>query len=277
MSRVLADVRSLAELLAGRRVVVLTGAGVSTDSGIPDYRGPLTRHKARNPIQYKGFVGSAQMRQRYWARSLVGWPRMAGAAPNATHRALAELEACGAVVGVITQNVDGLHGAAGSRRVVELHGALSRVVCLGCGARSGRAELQDRLLDCNPGWLAGDVVPLAPDGDAEVAHTETLVVPECVACGGVLKPDVVFFGENVPPDVTSAAWELYAEGEVLLVLGSSLVVFSGYRFVHRAHKTDDKPVAIVTLGPTRGDGAAAVRVDRPLGEVVPLLASVLMG
>ncbi len=255
------------DVLAGRRVVVLTGAGVSTDSGIPDYRGPLTRQKARNPMTFAQFTQSAHQRRRYWARSARGWPTIAGARPNETHRALAALEQAGCVAGIITQNVDGLHQAAGSQRVVELHGALRRVVCLGCGHRSSRGALQRRL---TPFMDPSAELALAPDGDAEVASVDGFPDVVCDRCGGGLKPDVVFFGENVPPSVTAAAWALYGEAEALLVLGSSLAVFSGYRFVHRAAKTG-LPVALVTLGPTRADEQVDCRVDAPLGEVMPWL------
>ncbi len=266
------SLNDLLDLVHGRRIVALTGAGISTDSGIPDYRGPLTRHKTRNPIQYREFVGEPATRRRYWARSLRGWPSIAAAQPNHGHEVLAELELRGHLAGVITQNVDGLHQAAGSHRVVELHGALSRVRCLGCGHRSSRAGLQQALLEQNPTVTLGAGRELAPDGDAVVEPDAGFALVDCAQCGGVLKPDVVFFGENTEADVVRDAWNLYGEGEVLLVLGSSLTVFSGYRFVHRAAK-EGKPVAIVSLGPTRGDPAATVRVDAPLGTVLPALAA----
>ncbi len=265
----------LLALLLGRRITVLTGAGLSTDSGIPDYRGPQTRHIPRNPIQYRQFVGDAQMRRRYWARSLRGWPAIAAAQPNRGHEVLAELETRGRITGIITQNVDQLHHKAGSHRVVELHGSLDRVVCLGCGRRSARAALQEALLAANPGLdlaPSGAVAPgeIAPDGDAVLEPGRGFRVVGCARCGGVLKPDVVFFGENTAKDVVAAAWELFAEGEVLLVLGSSLTVFSGYRFVHRAAR-EGLPVGIVALGPTRGDGDATVKLDAPLGAVLAAL------
>ncbi len=277
-------------VLRGRRVVVLAGAGCSTDSGIPDYRGPTA--VPRKPMQHREFVGSEAARQRYWARATVGWPRMVAAAPNAVHRALAALEHGGAIEGVITQNVDGLHHAAGSRQVVELHGALARVRCLGCGARIDRAALHARLLAENPGVAAAldrrDAGPDdnrsgrgqggfdgAPDGDAELpaALIEGFVVTAC-ACGGPWKPDVVFFGDNVPRAVVDDAWALFDRGEALLVVGSSLTVWSGYRFVRRAAERG-VPVAIVNLGPTRGDGEAAVKLDAPLAEVLPRLVETL--
>lgn len=268
-------VQALAELVAGRRVAVLTGAGCSTDSGIPDYRGPKTREKARNPIQYKQFVRDVEMRRRYWARSVVGWPRMAQAVPNVGHRALAALEAVGVVTGTITQNVDRLHHRAGSRAVVELHGALAEVVCLRCGVLEERQALQRRLLALNPGFEDRGF-EIAPDGDAVLpeAVARSFVVADCLACGGFLKPRVVFFGENVPRPVLEQATSTYGQGEVLLVVGSSLTVFSGYRFVRWA-KRDGRSVAIVNLGPTRGDGEADLRVDAPIGEVLPGLAEAL--
>lgn len=271
--RHLPDLRALCELLAGRRVVVLTGAGCSTESGIPDYRGPLTRAKARNPIQYRGFISSAQTRQRYWARSAIGWQRIAAARPNRTHHALARLEDAGAVQGVITQNVDRLHHHAGSRRVVELHGALANVRCLSCQQREPRTSMQRRLMIANPGHTGA--AEQAPDGDAEVSDTDDFVVVSCLRCGGVLKPDVVFFGESVPKAVVEDAWSLFSEAEVLLVLGSSLAVFSGYRFVHRAAKLGI-PIGIINLGSSRGDHAATVQLHAPLGEVMPILTESLL-
>ncbi len=268
-------VQALAELLHGRRVVALVGAGCSTASGIPDYRGPETRRRARNPIQIQAFLGDDAGRQRYWARAVVGWPRFRASRPNAAHQALAALEHAGALCGLITQNVDRLHHAAGSRRVVELHGALHEVVCLGCGHTEPRDVLQERLLALNPGWDAARV-EAAPDGDAELPLelVAEFRVAGCERCDGVLKPKVVFFGENVPPDVTTRAWSLYEEGDALLVVGSSLTVFSGYRFVRRAAK-DGIPVALVNLGATRGDPLASLRVDDRVEAVLPALAAAL--
>ena len=268
-------VRALVELLRGREVVALVGAGCSTASGIPDYRGPETRRRARNPIQIQAFLGDDAGRQRYWARAVVGWPRFRASRPNAAHAALAALEHAGAIRGLITQNVDRLHHAAGSRRVVELHGALHEVVCLQCGAVEPRDAVQARLLALNPGW-DGARVEAAPDGDAELPSelVRGFRVAGCERCDGVLKPKVVFFGENVPPDVTAAAWSLYEEGQVLLVVGSSLTVFSGYRFVRRAAK-DGMPVALLNLGPTRGDAEATLRVDDRVESVLPALAAAL--
>ncbi len=273
----LALVERLSRLLVGRRVVALAGAGMSTESGIPDYRGPETARRARNPMQARQFVADPAARARYWARSMSGWPRIAAARPNAAHQALAALERAGHLAGTITQNVDSLHQAAGSERIVELHGALARVRCLGCGAIEPRASLQERLIAENPGYaLPSPKTALAPDGDADLEHDAfaDFHVPVCLGCGGVLKPDVVFFGENVPARVTEAAWALFDEGEVLLVVGSSLTVFSGYRFVRRASERG-VPVAIVNLGPTRGDEHAALCVDARLGDLLPQLVAAL--
>jgi NAD-dependent protein deacetylase/lipoamidase sirtuin 4 len=274
---------ALAALLRGRRVVALTGAGCSTESGIPDYRGPVSSQRPRTPIQYRQFIDDPAARRRYWARSMVGWPRLAAARPNAGHRALASLERAGAVTGLITQNVDGLHRAAGSDRLVELHGALAEVRCLDCGAAEPRVATQERLRALNPDWevagaageRGGDPAS-APDGDAELdaAAVAGFQIAPCRACGGTLKPAVVFFGENVPRATTDAAWSLFDEAEILLVAGSSLAVFSGYRFVRRAAERGI-PVAIINQGPTRGDDLASLRVDARLGEALPQLAAAL--
>lgn len=259
--------------LRGQRLVALSGAGMSTDSGIPDYRGPGTLARARHPIQYKQFLTDAHGRQRYWARSAIGWPRIREAKPNAAHRALARLESAAILRGIITQNVDRLHQRAGSRRVVELHGALEDVVCLDCKTLSSRQDLQLRLGQANPGWTdrAG---PSAPDGDVDIedARFADYVVPGCESCGGALKPGVVFFGESVPPDVVDEAWKLYAEADVLLVVGTSLAVYSGLRFVRRASE-DGKPVIIINRGETRGDPLSTLRWDAPLGQALPDLAA----
>lgn len=260
----------LVELIRGRRVAVLAGAGMSTDSGIPDYRSP--GRPQRTPIQHREFLRSAAIRQRYWARSYVGWSMLAEARANAGHEALATLEAAGVVRGVITQNVDGLHGVAGSKRVVELHGALRDVLCLGCGERESRAELQARMAALNPTWEA--TAGARPDGDAELDGDAigAFVTPACLGCNGVLKPDVVFFGDNVRPAVLAAAWEIFDEADVLLVVGSSLAVFSGYRFVKRAAERA-MPVGICNLGPTRGDPLATLKVEAPLSRLLPELAA----
>ena len=272
-----ADLDALVDLLRDRRLAVLAGAGISTESGIPDYRGPETRHIERRPVQYDDFVRDAAARQRYWARASRGWARMTGARPNDGHRALATLEAAGRVEGVITQNVDGLHQAAGSERVVELHGALDRVVCLGCDARQSRQSVQAQIAARNPGWvdLGAETGRVAPDGDVEIeAGVAAFVPPACPACGGVLKPDVVFFGESVPKPRVAEAAGMVSRADALLVVGSSLAVYSGYRFVRQAEK-EGTPVAIVTLGETRGHRHAAVAVDARLGDVLPALADAL--
>lgn len=268
--------RPLANLLAGRRVVVLSGAGCSTESGIPDYRGEGTRRRARTPVQYKQFLRQPEARRRYWARSLIGWPRFSVARSNPAHQALAQLEAHGRVSGVITQNVDGLHQAAGSRNVIELHGALSEVVCMDCQAVEARSRLQERLLDLNPGWQ-NRCASMAPDGDADLEgpEVEAFRVADCQVCGGALKPNVVFFGESVPRFKSDAAWALWSEAEVLLVVGSSLTVLSGYRFVKKAPDRG-LPVAIVNQGPTRGDEHALLRLDARLGEVLPAVTGALI-
>jgi NAD+-dependent protein deacetylase sirtuin 4 len=260
-------IEPLIELVRGRRIVALTGAGCSTESGIPDYRGVDTPPRKRPPIQHREFVDRPEMRRRYWARSMVGWPKIAAARPNPTHAALAALEHAGVVAGTITQNVDGLHQAAGSRAIVELHGALARVRCLACEVITSRAELQDRLRAANPTWTLDEGQnEAAPDGDAELAaEYEAFEVVDCIACGGVLMPDVVFFGGSVPRATLDAAWATFDLGELLLVVGSSLTVFSGYRFVRRAAERG-VPVAIVNRGPTRGDEHAALRVDALASE-----------
>jgi NAD+-dependent protein deacetylase sirtuin 4 len=266
----------LVTLLAGHRVAVLTGAGISTESGIPDYRGPVTRARARNPIRFAEYASSEAGRQRYWARAMIGWPRFVAAAPNVAHHALARLERARMVTGVITQNVDRLHHAAGSREVIELHGALHEVRCLGCGDSMSRAAVQERLVALNP-ELARAEVELAPDGDAELPleWTAGFRVAACERCGGVLKPAVVFFGESVPPAVVERAYALVEHADALLVIGSSLAVFSGYRFVRRAHDRG-LPIAIVNLGETRGDPYATLRLDAAAGEVIPALADALV-
>jgi NAD+-dependent protein deacetylase sirtuin 4 len=271
-----AVIDALVQLISQRRVVALTGAGCSTESGIPDYRGPGAR--PRKPIQHREFIDRADMRRRYWARSLVGWPNIDAAQPNPTHRALAALEHAGVVAGTITQNVDGLHQRAGSARIVELHGALARVRCLSCMAITSRAELQEQLRAANPRWGEGREHDrqneAAPDGDAEVAEEfHTFEVVGC-PCGGMLMPDVVFFGGSVPRDTLDAAWAMFDRAEVLLVVGSSLTVFSGYRFVRRAAERG-VPVAIVNRGPTRGDPHAQLRVDALASEAMVALQRAL--
>ena len=267
-----ADLDALADLLADGDVAVLSGAGLSTESGIPDYRGPTGAARPATPMTYQVFTGDPAARRRYWARSHVGWHVIADARPNEGHRAVAALQRAGVLRGIVTQNVDGLHTAAGARDVVELHGALSRVVCLGCGALTPRAELDSRLRAANAGWQA-TAQGVKPDGDVDLPEDvlDAFVVVPCATCGGVLKPDVVFFGETVPADRVAASFALVEGAGALLVLGSSLTVMSGYRFVLRAAKLGI-PVAMVNQGPTRGDAHATVRVDAPLGQVLPRLA-----
>ncbi len=267
----------LLALLAGRRFVALTGAGCSTESGIPDYRGG-GRTGPRNPIQHDAFLRRHEVRQRYWARATVGWARFRSAEPNAAHRALAALEAAGPLVGVITQNVDRLHHRAGSRRVVELHGALAEVLCLRCGAGEDRDAVQARLLQENPGWLeTAAEIHLRPDGDSDLPADVVagFTVVGCRACGGDLKPDVVFFGGNVPERTLAAAWELFEQGDVLLVVGSSLTVYSGFRFVRRARELD-LPIAVVNIGPTRGDDLAHTKISASACQVLESLERLLI-
>ncbi|WP_309892648.1 NAD-dependent protein deacetylase [Archangium sp.] len=268
-------VEALAALLRGRRVVALTGAGCSTESGIPDYRGPGTRARARNPIQHREFLTRPEVRARYWARSLLGWPRFSAARPNAAHEALAALEREGQVLGLITQNVDRLHHAAGSQRVIELHGALAQVRCLDCEAVEPRTQLQERLLALNPGFVEHSA-ELRPDGDAELAleRVQSFQVAACTRCRGTLKPDVVFFGDNVPPPTVEAAFSLLEEGDALLVVGSSLAIYSGYRFLQRA-VSRQLPVGLINLGECRGSELMDVRVEAQAGEVLPRLVEAL--
>lgn len=270
-------VSRLSAPLVGRRVVVLTGAGISTESGIPDYRGPETARRARNPITFTHFVSDPSSRARYWARATVGWQRVAEAQPNAGHRALARLEQARCLTGLITQNVDRLHHKAGQRRVTELHGSLYEVRCLECGHMESRPALQQRLQRLNPGWQHRSA-EVAPDGDAELESglEARFRVVGCLACGGPLKPDVVFFGENVPRPRVDRAYRWIDDCDAVLVVGSSLTVFSGFRFVKRAHK-QGKPVVILNVGPTRADALAAAKVEARVGAVLPALAEALIG
>lgn len=264
-------VEDLQRLIAGRRVVALTGAGLSTRSGIPDYRGPETRRRARQPVRFAEYVASDAKRARYWARSAVGWTRFSRAEPNAAHRALVTLETRGVVSAVLTQNVDRLHHRAGSQRVIELHGALEETRCLDCGRIESRHDVQRRIVAENPSF-APEAIALAPDGDADLPD-EALAgfrAPTCTACGGTLKPNVVFFGESVPRATLEAAMTAFDEAEVLLVVGSSLAVFSGHRFARRA--VDRKvPIAIVNLGECRADPLATLRLEADCTEVLPAL------
>ncbi|QRO00269.1 NAD-dependent protein deacetylase [Archangium violaceum] len=268
---------ALASLLRGRRLVVLTGAGCSTESGIPDYRGPGTRARARNPIQHREFLTRPEVRARYWARSLLGWPRFSSARPNAAHASLAAMERQGHVSGLITQNVDRLHHAAGSQHVIELHGALARVRCLDCDAIEPRVELQERLLALNPGF-SERAAELLPDGDAELPleAVRAFQVAGCTRCGGTLKPDVVFFGDNVPPPTVEAAFAMLERSDALLVVGSSLAIYSGFRFLQRAVDRH-MPIGLVNIGECRGAELVDVRVEARAGEVLPRLAAALAG
>jgi len=254
---------------------VLSGAGISTESGIPDYRGVDRTGPPPSPVTYQQFVRDEHIRRRYWARSVVGWPAMRSREPNAGHVAVARLERGGHVAGVITQNVDGLHVAAGSRNVIELHGSLARVACLSCGTRESRADVQARLESLNPGHV-GRSVTMLPDGDAAIPDewVKEFVVAACTVCGGVLKTDVVFFGENVPGDRVAAAAAMLEDASAVLVLGSSLEARSGLRLVMAAVE-QGKPVAVVNRGPTRADGVATLRIEARLGEVLPALAAAL--
>ena len=259
----------LATLVSAGGVVVLSGAGLSTESGIPDYRGvsgaSLRKHA---PMTYQAFTREPLARQRYWARSFIGWPRMRVAQPNAGHRVVVELEERGLVSGVITQNVDGLHSAAGSGNVIDLHGRLSRVICLACNARFAREEIHAALESLNDQWRPA-VLHINPDGDVDVqpCDLDTFTMVDCPACTGPLKPDVVYFGENVPAERVAAAMAMLEAASSLLVLGSSLTVYSGRRFVMRAAALGI-PVAIINQGPTRGDEHTALKVDAPLGATL---------
>lgn len=266
------DLRPVEDALSTGGVLVLSGAGISTESGIPDYRGEggsLSRH---TPMTYQDFTAEAQARRRYWARSHLGWRTFGRARPNAGHRAVAAFERRGLLSGVITQNVDGLHQAAGAEAVVELHGSLNRVVCLSCGDLSARRELARRLEEANAGF-APVAAAINPDGDADLTDEQVgdfCVVP-CTVCGGVLKPDVVFFGEAVPPQRVEHCRELVRAASSLLVLGSSLTVMSGLRFVRQAAE-DGKPVLIINRDPTRGDRHALTRVALSLGPALVTVA-----
>lgn len=248
-------------------MLVLTGAGISTDSGIPDYRGPNS--PARLPMTFQDFRSGPAARQRYWARAHIGWQRMTSAQPNVAHRALVRMQSAGRLSGLITQNVDGLHGYAGHRGVIDLHGRLDQVICLDCGASTTRSALQDRLSRLNPGHTER-AVSFAPDGDAELEDTADFRVADCDRCGGILKPDVVFFGENVPKDRVARCVDLVDMAESLVVLGSSLQVMSGLRFVRQARKRAI-PIVIVNRGATRGDDLADLKLDAGCAETLTAL------
>ena len=266
----------LLDVVTAGNVLVLSGAGLSTESGIPDYRGPTGLARQATPMTYQTFTASAAARRRYWARSHLGWRHIAQAAPNRGHHAVAELGRRGLLAGIITQNVDGLHQAAGASEVTELHGSLHRVICLSCGQRTARTDLHRRLEAANPGWDAGSTALINPDGDAVLADaaTESFQVVDCLACHGVLKPDVVFFGENVPRPRAEACYAMVERASSLVVLGSSLTVMSGLRYVRHAAKVP-VPVVIVNQGPTRGDPYAAATLDAPLGQVLTALVAAI--
>lgn len=244
-----------------RRLFVLTGAGVSTNSGIPDYRDSHGNWKRTQPVNFQAFMGEERTRQRYWARSLIGWRRFGQAVPNDAHHALAKLEANGRCELLLTQNVDRLHQSAGSQRVIDLHGRLDLVRCMGCGLKTPRAEFQDRLGRSNADWLALDAAD-APDGDADLEHADfaSFAVPACESCDGILKPDVVFFGENVPRDVVATAQHHLAQSDAMLIAGSSLMVYSGFRFVKQAAE-QNIPIAAINLGRTRADDLLSLKVE----------------
>ncbi|MEO3761190.1 NAD-dependent protein deacetylase [Mycobacterium sp. B14F4] len=270
------DAPELVALLRGRRIAVLTGAGMSTDSGIPDYRGPDS--PPSNPMTIRQFTSDPVFRQRYWARNHLGWRHMDATLPNAGHRALAALEAAGVVSGLITQNVDLLHTKAGSDNVVNLHGTYAQVICLDCGHTMSRAALADLLEAANPGFArrAESVggLAVAPDADAVVGDTASFRIVDCARCGGMLKPDIVYFGESVPKELVEQAYSLVDAADALLVAGSSLTVYSGYRFVRHAAAAG-RPIAIVNRGPTRGDDLATVKVDNGCSPMLALLVDEL--
>ena len=248
------------EQLAGKTILVLTGAGVSTESGIPDYRGEGKTE--RHPMTFDVFMGTQQARARYWARSYVGWSVIANAKPNASHFALAQAESLGRLSHIITQNVDSLHQQAGSKKVTELHGRLDRVICMSCRCLIERSKMDSLIEKLNPGIQKDVAVEFTPDGDAEVEATASFRVPECPACAGILKPDVVFFGESVPADRVATTMEQLERSDALLVAGSSLTVNSGMRFARAASKAG-KPIVIVNVGPTKADAIALAKIEAP--------------
>ncbi|WP_158807825.1 NAD-dependent protein deacetylase [Beijerinckia sp. L45] len=255
-----------------RRLFVLTGAGCSTESGIPDYRDAEGNWKRAQPMTYQAFMRNHDARQRYWARSAIGWRHFSHVQPNDAHRALARLEAAGRSELVLTQNVDRLHQAAGSTQVIDLHGRLDQVRCMGCDRCSPRREFQDELDRLNPSWVGLEASD-APDGDADLEGPEVLsfIVPACRHCGGVLKPDVVFFGESVPRDRLEAAKAHLAQADAMLIVGSSLMVHSGYRFAQAAASAG-KPIAAVNLGLTRADAFLSLKVEEPCGVALAFLS-----
>ncbi|WP_062292368.1 Sir2 family NAD-dependent protein deacetylase [Demequina phytophila] len=266
------EVSRAVEALAGRTIAALTGAGLSTDSGIPDYRGDGSPR--RTPMTFQDFVGDPAKRRRYWVGSHLGWRTFSATRPNTGHLALAGLEDAGVVSGLVTQNVDGLHLRAGSRRVVELHGNMRGATCLACGTRCAREEVAARLERDNPALALPDGVRLGPDGDVLPESWEHVAVPDCQVCGGILKPDVVFFGELVPAEQTRAAERIVDDAEALLVAGSSLAVNSGLRLVERARRRG-LPIVIINRGATKGDRRAHVKLDAGTTETLEALASAL--
>lgn len=259
------------------RLFILGGAGVSTESGIPDYRDADGQRKGRDPIMLQDFLKSDFARRRYWARNMIGWPTVARAKPNAAHRAIATLGKIGYVERLVTQNVDGLHTEAGSTGVIELHGNIAGVVCMACGHRHARADIQHRLERDNPDWLAMNAMPL-PDGDAtlESDRFDAFHAPDCERCGGMIKPDVVFFGEGVPRSRVDDAMASLARADAMLVVGSSLMVYSGFRFCEQAAKSG-KPIAAVNFGRTRADGLLSLKVAMSCVEILPALVTRLEG
>lgn len=271
---------ALAEKLAGfldrhPKTLVLTGAGLSTASGIPDYRDRDGVRRGRLPIQGPEFRRSEMVRRRYWARSMIGWPVLAKACPNAGHDALAALEAAGRIGSLLTQNVDGLHQQAGSHAVLELHGNIHSVLCLDCGARMPRAFVQQQLVEANP-ELAGAMATPLPDGDAQVEPDalDDFRLPWCPHCNGTLMPDVVFFGDNVPPARTACALAQMEAADALLVVGSSLMVYSGFRFCGLAAEAN-KPIAALNLGRTRADHLLGLKLEESAEALLPEVARLL--
>ncbi|MFZ4895193.1 Sir2 family NAD-dependent protein deacetylase [Plantibacter sp. Mn2098] len=261
------------DLLRGKRLIMLTGAGVSTDSGIPDYRGKGA--PKRTPMTVEQFLTNDSARKRYWAGSHLGWKRFDGARPNEGHRRIAELEEAGILSGVITQNVDGLHVRAGSRRVVDLHGSMDRVSCLTCGQTYARSSIAVRMSELNP-WLDTTAdVTINPDGDAEVGGVDEIVVPVCSVCGGMLKPDVVFFGEFIPAEKFAEASALVRSSEALVIAGSSLVVNSGIRLLEQARRRR-LPIVVVNRGVTKADSRANVKIDAGTTETLTTFAEALL-
>jgi NAD-dependent SIR2 family protein deacetylase len=264
-----------ASIIGDGGVVVLSGAGLSTESGIPDYRGPSGAYSRNHtPITYQLFRDDPRGRHRYWARSYIGWPMMRDMQPNAGHLAVAALESAGLVSGVITQNVDSLHHKAGSSNVIDLHGRLDTVMCMACGLRGSREALHARIASVNAGW-EGAATRINPDGDVDLPETsvDAFTMVDCTSCGGALKPDVVYFGESVPPARVSDSYAMVDSASSVLVLGSSLHVYSGRRFVTHAHKLGIA-IIIVNQGETKADELASVRLDAALGSTLTQLSEI---